>query len=443
LMRIARPHVPAAAAGCSCSLSAWLLLLPAGRLGVRPVSRFATIQVEGVQRTEAGTVFSYLPIKVGRAHRRTEGRGRGQGAVRHRFSSATCASKPRAMSSWSSSRSARPFSSLTFRRQQGIRQPTRSRRALKDVGIAEALIFDRAGLEAGGTGIEAPVHHEGQIRGEPWQTTVTPQERNRVAINFTIVEGETASISRINIVGNKGVHGKRSCARRSCSRTPNWLSWYTKDDQYSKAEADGRPGIAEEPLPEPGLPRVQHRIDAGVDLGPTRKRSSSRSTSSKARRYYTVSSVNVLGRPGGSGGGSAPPDTAQNPATASRARSCRPRSRTSANGLGVDGYAFANVNAVPDIDRAKSTGRLLRSTSTPGRPRLRPPGSISPAIHGPRRRRSSGVSCGNWKTGGTTGRGSSGSKVARCRPPGILRGRQASTSKHRRCRERRTRSTST
>ena len=65
------------------------------------------------------------------------------------------------------------------------------------------------------------------------QTTVTPQERNRVAINFTIVEGETANIARINIVGTKAFT-ERELRREMTLATPNWLSWYTKDDQYSK-----------------------------------------------------------------------------------------------------------------------------------------------------------------------------------------------------------------
>ena len=44
-------------------------------------------------------------------------------------------------------------------------------------------------------------------------TTVTPQERNRVAINFTIDEGEAAKIARINIVGNKAFTEKRAARR--------------------------------------------------------------------------------------------------------------------------------------------------------------------------------------------------------------------------------------
>ena len=97
------------------------------------------------------------------------------------------------------------------------------------------------------------------------EVTVTPQERNRVALNFTIVEGETASIARINIVGNKAFT-EAQLRREMTLSTPNWLSWYTKDDQYCEAEALRRPRVAAQLLPEPRLPRVQHRVHPGVDL---------------------------------------------------------------------------------------------------------------------------------------------------------------------------------
>ena len=65
------------------------------------------------------------------------------------------------------------------------------------------------------------------------QTTVTPQERNRVAINFTIDEGDSAKIARINIVGAKAFTEKQLLSEMTLT-TPGWLTWYTKNDQYSK-----------------------------------------------------------------------------------------------------------------------------------------------------------------------------------------------------------------
>ncbi len=91
----------------------------------------------------------------------------------------------------------------------------------------------------------------------------------------------------------------------------------------------------------------------------------------------------------------------------------------------------------------RSTGRRrrspLRSTWTPGGA---PMSGVStfPAIRGPATR-SSGASCGNWKTGGTTERGSSGRRCA-CAAWATSR-KAASTSKRRRSPERRISSTST
>ena len=64
-------------------------------------------------------------------------------------------------------------------------------------------------------------------------TTVTPQERNRVAVNFNIVEGDSAKIARINIVGNKAFSEAQLLSEMQLT-TPGWTTWYTKNDQYSK-----------------------------------------------------------------------------------------------------------------------------------------------------------------------------------------------------------------
>lgn len=65
------------------------------------------------------------------------------------------------------------------------------------------------------------------------QTTVTPVDANRVSVTFTVDEGPVAKIRQINIVGNKAFSEGDLRDEMQLS-TPNWLSWYTKNDLYSK-----------------------------------------------------------------------------------------------------------------------------------------------------------------------------------------------------------------
>src|SRR5204863_8764275 len=76
------------------------------------------------------------------------------------------------------------------------------KKALKDIGIAEARIFDRSALDRAEQEMKRQYITRGRYAAKI-TTTVTPQERNRVSINFTIEEGEPAKIARINIVGAK------------------------------------------------------------------------------------------------------------------------------------------------------------------------------------------------------------------------------------------------
>ena len=188
------------------------------------------IRVEGVQRTEAGTIFSYLPIKVG-----------------ERVDDEKVAQAVKALYATGFFRDVRieaqgdvlvvtvqerpTISSLTFVGNKEFDTDT-VKKALKEVGIAEARIFDRSALERAEQELKRQYITRGKYAATV-QTTVTPQERNRVAVNFTIVEGETANIAKINIVGTKAFTERQLRSEMSLS-TPNWLSWYTKDDQYSK-----------------------------------------------------------------------------------------------------------------------------------------------------------------------------------------------------------------
>ena len=95
-------------------------------------------------------------------------------------------------------------------------------------------------------------------------TTVTPQERNRVAINFTIVEGDSAKIARINIVGNKAFTEAQLLNEMQLT-TPGWIDLVHEERPVLEAEALRRPRDDAQLLPESRLPRVQRRVDAGLD----------------------------------------------------------------------------------------------------------------------------------------------------------------------------------
>src|SRR6266545_700526 len=188
------------------------------------------IRVEGVQRTEAGTVFSYLPVKVGE---RIDDEKAAQ-AVKALFATGF-------------------FRDVRLERQGDVlvvivqERPTISRiditgntefdtdtlkKALKDIGLAEARIFDRSALERAEQEMKRQYITRGKYAAQV-TTTITPQERNRVAINFNVDEGESSKIARINIVGAQAFSEKQLLNEMTLT-TPGWLTWYTKNDQYSK-----------------------------------------------------------------------------------------------------------------------------------------------------------------------------------------------------------------
>ncbi|HEY1328198.1 MAG TPA: outer membrane protein assembly factor BamA, partial [Casimicrobiaceae bacterium] len=188
------------------------------------------IRVEGVQRTEAGTIFSYLPIKVG-----------------DRVDDERIADAVKALYATGFFRDVRleaqgdvlivaveerpTISSITFVGNKEFDTDT-IKKALKDIGIAEARIFDRSALERAENELKRQYITRGKY-GAIIQTTVTPQERNRVAINFNLTEGESTRIARINIVGSKAFSEKELLDQMTLT-TPGWFTWYTKNDQYSK-----------------------------------------------------------------------------------------------------------------------------------------------------------------------------------------------------------------
>jgi len=158
------------------------------------------IRVEGIQRTEPGTIFGYLPVKVG--ERFTEEMA--TEAVRKLYATGL----------FSDVRidtagnvvvvvvQERPtIASVTF---TGMREFESKDiiSSLRQVGFGEGRIFDQSMLEQAEFELKQQYLSKGKY-GVEITPTVTPLPRNRVGINFDIFEGTVAKIREINIVGNK------------------------------------------------------------------------------------------------------------------------------------------------------------------------------------------------------------------------------------------------
>ena len=306
------------------------------------------IRVEGVQRTEAGTVFSYLPIKVGD---RVDDE-KASAAVKALYATGF-------------------FRDVRLESENGVlvvivqERPTISqidiagtkefdkdtlKKALKDIGIAESRIFDRSALERAEQEFKRQYINRGYYAVKV-TTTVTPQERNRVAINFTVEEGQPSKIANINIVGASAFPEKTLTNEMQLS-TPGWLTWYTKNDQYSKQKLQADLETLRSYYTNRGY--LEFAVDSTqVSITPDKQDIYITINITEGPKY-TVSDVQLAGelllpeselmrlvrvRPG---------DVYSREKLTQSTKALSDR-------LGSDGYAFANVNAVPDIDRVKRT----------------------------------------------------------------------------------------
>ncbi len=158
------------------------------------------IRVEGLQRITAGTVFNYLPVKPGQTIDEAETAG----IVRELFKTGFFKDVrlERQGDVLIVSVDERPaIAELTFSGNKSIPEEA-LREGLKDAGLAEGRTFDQSVLDNIQQELERQFFNQGKY-SVTVETVVTPLERNRVGIAIDIVEGDTARIKQINIVGNK------------------------------------------------------------------------------------------------------------------------------------------------------------------------------------------------------------------------------------------------
>jgi outer membrane protein insertion porin family len=306
------------------------------------------IRVEGVQRTEAGTIFSYLPIKVGE---RVDDERLSQ-AVKALYATGFFRDVrlEREGDVLVVAVQERPtISALAFVGNKEFDTDT-IKKALKDIGLAEARIFDRSALDRAEQELKRQYITRGLYAAKV-QTTVTPQERNRVAVNFAIDEGSPSRIERINIIGAKSYTEKQLRDEMTLT-TPGWLTWYTKNDQYSKQKLQADLEALRSFYQNRG--HLEFEIESTqVSISPDKEDIYITVNVSEGPRY-TVGEVRLAGDLAVSETELRSLVRFKEGETYSREK-IQKTAKDISDRLGAEGYAFANVNAVPEIDREKAT----------------------------------------------------------------------------------------
>jgi outer membrane protein insertion porin family len=325
----------------------WVLLLSANAWAFDPFI-VKDIRVEGIQRIEAGTVFSYLPVKVGES-----------------FTDEKATQAIRALFATGFFRDVRievennvlivvleerpAIASIGFTGMKEF-EPDAVRKSMRESSLQEGRVFDRALVDQAEQEIKRQYLSKGKY-GVTITTTVTPLERNRVAINFAIDEGDIARIKQINIVGNK-VFSEAVLLDQFVLRTPGWLTWYTKNDQYSRQKLQGDIESLRSYYLNRGY--LDFNVESTqVSITPDRQDIYITVNISEGERY-TVTDVKL-------GGDTIIPAAQLTPLIQLAAGQAFSREKLNestkkiTDRLGSEGYAFANANAVPEVDRANRT----------------------------------------------------------------------------------------
>jgi outer membrane protein insertion porin family len=333
--------------GIAAVLAAFALVGAAGAQSFEPFT-VKDIRVEGLQRTEPGTIFSYLPVKVGE----TINAEKAQAALRALyatgfFSDVRLEAEGDVLVVFVQERPA--VAQIDFSGMKEF-EPDAVRRVLRDNGLAEGRIFDRAVLETAEQELKRQYLARGLYAAEI-QTTVTPLERNRVGINVAVSEGEVAKIRGINIVGAENF-SERELLGLFVLRTPGWLTWYTKHDRYARERLTADLETLRSHYQNRGY--LDFAIESTqVQITPDRRDIYITINVNEGERY-TVSDVQLSGQTLVPREELAKLIQLQPGDVFSRERLAA-STKAISDRLGNDGYAFANANAIPNVDKEKRT----------------------------------------------------------------------------------------
>ncbi len=306
------------------------------------------IKIKGLQRISEGTVYNYLPVTVGERFSLDNT----DSAIKSLFKTGFFKdiSVERDNSTLIVNVVERPsIAKIIFEGNKDLSKDDLEK-ALKKIGLSEGKTFDRQLLDK----VEQELNRQYLSHGKyglTIKTDVTDLTRNRVAIFIKISEGRVAKIKEINIVGNN-VFVESELLKKLELNTSNLLSFYTKDDQYSKQKLSADLETLRSYYLDRGY--INFNIESTQVAITPDKKDIYVTINVKEGDVYTLDKVKLAGNlvvPAdeliklmkvGSG------------EVFSRKQATE-TSKAISDRLGDDGYAFANVNMVPEIHEVTKT----------------------------------------------------------------------------------------
>lgn len=304
------------------------------------------IRVEGIQRTEAGTVFSYLPVKVGD----TMDNQKAAAAIRALYATGFFKDVRVKVDRGVLIIQVRERPSIASIAFNGTKDfpKDKLKESMKAVGLAEGRIFDKNVLDKASQELKRQYVAHGKYAVNV-TTTVTELERNRVNVVFDVVEGEVSKIKQINLVGNHAYSEDQLLDLFKLS-TPCMFCWFSTSDQYSKQKLSADLEMLRSFYMDNGY--LEFNVDSTqVSISPDKKDIYITINFTEGEKY-TIGKVSV------SGDTAVPKEEIEKlvqakPGDTFSRKAMTETSKLIGERLGREGYAFSNVNAIPDIDKEK------------------------------------------------------------------------------------------
>lgn len=310
--------------------------------------RIADIRVEGLQRIAAGTIFTYLPVQIDDvvADDVTADIIRSLYATGF-FDDVKVERDGDILVIWVRERPA--VAQIDIVGNRSIKSED-LKEGLKEIGLAEGRVFNRSVLDRIEQELRRQYFAAGKY-GMDVESTVSPLERNRVAVRIEVTEGLTARLKQVNIVGNEDFSEKKLLKQFTLGPS-KWHSFYTKSDRYAKEKLAGDLEALRSFYLDRGYINFQI-TSTQVTISPE-KNDIYVTIGIDEGDVYRISDIRLAGDPSVPAEQLFPLIHMQRGEVFSRKAASESAERISEL-LGNEGYAFANVNTVPEVDPESKT----------------------------------------------------------------------------------------